>query len=80
MSRKSPRLPVEGEVFFLTSPFIDQGVILKIRSDELLGQFPSHLILQIAETVGTDPAIVVLGDISLRELQDIEEPYDRCRR
>src|SRR5215471_17388688 len=28
MSRKSPRLPVEGEVFFLTSPFIDQALSL----------------------------------------------------
>ena len=28
MSRKFPRLPVEGEVFSLTSPFIDQAIAL----------------------------------------------------
>jgi hypothetical protein len=32
MSRKFPRLPVEGEVFSLTSPFIDQAFTLKTPS------------------------------------------------
>jgi hypothetical protein len=33
MSRKSPRLPVEGEVFFLTSPFIDQAITLRTLNE-----------------------------------------------
>jgi hypothetical protein len=41
-----------------------QAIPLKSSLMKLLGQFPSHLFLQVAETLGTDPAIVVLGDVS----------------
>ena len=38
MSRKSPRLPVEGEVFFFTSPFIEQAVTLKIPRRRIMSE------------------------------------------
>ena len=46
MSRKTPRLPIEGEAFFLTSPFIDQAIALIDRSEGGWGVIGEMAILQ----------------------------------